>query len=380
VRVELTEDQELLHRTVRDFAAAELRPNAARWDREGHFPDDLVPALAQLGLLGLNVPPDLGGAGLGMIGTALAVEAVSWGDASIGLTVASHNSLCTGHILHFASDRQKRAYLPELASGRVLGAWCLTEAQAGSDAANIQTRAVRRGERWILNGSKMFVTQGSVAGVYVVMAVTDPGRRRGGISAFIVDRETPGLRVGKKEDKLGLRASDTAEVVFEDGEVPADALIGAEGDGYRQAMATLERGRIGIGAMAVGIGRAALDDSISYAGARQAFGKTLAELQAIQFMIADMAMELDAAWLLVLRAASLAETGQRFGREASMAKLFASEAAARATNKAVQIHGGYGFIKDYPVERYYRDVKLTEIGEGTSEIQRIIIAKSLLEE
>jgi len=380
VRVELTEDQGLLHRTVRDFAAAELRPNAARWDREGHFPDDLVPALAQLGLLGLNVPPDLGGAGLGMIGTALAVEAVSWGDASIGLTVASHNSLCTGHILHFASDRQKRAYLPELASGRVLGAWCLTEAQAGSDAANIQTRAVRRGERWILNGSKMFVTQGSVAGVYVVMAVTDPGRRRGGISAFIVDRETPGLRVGKKEDKLGLRASDTAEVVFEDGEVPADALIGAEGDGYRQAMATLERGRIGIGAMAVGIGRAALDDSISYAGARQAFGKTLAELQAIQFMIADMAMELDAAWLLVLRAASLAETGQRFGREASMAKLFASEAAARATNKAVQIHGGYGFIKDYPVERYYRDVKLTEIGEGTSEIQRIIIAKSLLEE
>jgi alkylation response protein AidB-like acyl-CoA dehydrogenase len=380
VRVELTEDQELLHRTVRDFAASELRPNAARWDREGRFPAEVVPALAELGLLGLNVPAELGGAGLGMIGTALAVEAVSWGDASIGLTVASHNSLCTGHILHFASDRQRRAYLPELASGRALGAWCLTEAQAGSDAANIQTRALRRPDGWILNGSKMFVTQGSVAGVYVVMAVTDPAKRRSGISAFIVDRETPGLRVGKKEDKLGLRASDTAEVVFEDCEVSADAVIGAEGDGYRQAMATLERGRIGIGAMAVGIGRAALDDSISYAGARQAFGKTLAELQAIQFMVADMAMELDAAWLMVLRASSLAETGQRFGLEASMAKLFASEAAARATGKAVQIHGGYGFIKDYPVERYYRDVKLTEIGEGTSEIQRIIIAKSLLEE
>ena len=380
MRVELTEDQALLHRTVRDFASAELRPNAARWDREGHFPSELVPKLAQLGLLGLNVPPDLGGAGLGMIGTALSVEAVSWGDASIGLTVASHNSLCTGHILHFASDRQKRAYLPELASGRALGAWCLTEAQAGSDAANIQTRAVRRGAGWVLNGSKMFVTQGSVAGVYVVLAVTDPTKGRVGISAFIVDRETPGLRIGKKEDKLGLRASDTAEVVFEDCAVPAEALIGAEGEGYRQAMATLERGRVGIGAMAVGIGRAALEDSISYAGQRKAFGKTLAELQAIQFMVADMAVELDAAWLMVLRAAWLAEEGRPFGREASMAKLFASEAASRATNKAVQIHGGYGFIKDYPVERYYRDVKLTEIGEGTSEIQRIIIAKSLLEE
>ena len=380
MRIELTEDQELLHRTVRDFASAELRPNAARWDREGHFPAEVVPKLAQLGLLGLNVPPDLGGAGLGMIGTVLAVEAVSWGDASIGLTVASHNSLCTGHILHFASDRQKRAYLPGLAGGRALGAWCLTEAQAGSDAANIQTRAVRRGTVWVLNGAKMFVTQGTVAGVYVVLAVTDPAKGRTGISAFIVDRQTPGLRVGKKEDKLGLRASDTAEVVFEDCEVPAEALIGAEGEGYRQAMATLERGRVGIGAMAVGIGRAALDDSISYAEQRKAFGKTLSEMQAIQFMVADMAVELDAAWLMVLRAAWTAEAGRPFGREASMAKLFASEAASRATNKAVQIHGGYGFIKDYPVERYYRDVKLTEIGEGTSEIQRIIIAKSLLQE
>jgi alkylation response protein AidB-like acyl-CoA dehydrogenase len=260
-----------------------------------------------------------------------------------------------------------------------LGGWCLTEPQAGSDAANIQTRAVRRGDGWVLNGSKLFVTQGSLAGVYVVMAVTDPAQRRSGISAFIVDRAARGLRVGKKEDKLGLRASDTAEVVFEDCAIPAGALIGAEGDGYRQAMATLERGRIGIGAMAVGIGRAALDDSVAYAGQRKAFGKTLAELQAVQFMLADMATELDAAWLLVLRAAALADRGDGFGREASMAKLFASEAAARATGKAVQIHGGYGFIKDYAVERYYRDVKLTEIGEGTSEIQRIILAKSLLE-
>ncbi len=380
MRIELSEDQELLHRTIREFAAAELRPNASRWDREGHFPAEIVPRLAQLGLLGLNVPPDLGGAGLGLIGTALAVEAVSWGDASIGLTVASHNSLCTGHILHFASDRQKRRYLPALASGAALGGWCLTEPQAGSDAANLQTRAVRHGTVWVLNGTKMFVTQGSVAGVYVVMAVTDPAQGRHGISAFVVERDAPGLRIGKKEDKLGLRASDTAEVVFEDCAVPADQLIGPGGEGYRQAMATLERGRIGIGAMAVGLGRAALDDSISYAEQRKAFGKTLAEMQAIQFMIADMAVELDAAWLMVLRAAWLAEEERPFRREASMAKLFASEAASRATNKAVQIHGGYGFIKDYPVERYYRDVKLTEIGEGTSEIQRIIIAKSLLEE
>jgi alkylation response protein AidB-like acyl-CoA dehydrogenase len=379
MRLELTDDQALLHRTVREFAAAELRPYAAQWDREGRFPQALVPKLAQLGLLGLTVPAEFGGAGLGMIGAALAVEAVSWGDASIGLTVASHNSLCTGHILHFADDRQKAAYLPGLAAGRTLGGWCLTEPQAGSDAANIQTRAVRRGDGWVLNGSKLFVTQGSLAGVYVVMAVTDPAQRRSGISAFIVDRAARGLRVGKKEDKLGLRASDTAEVVFEDCAIPAGALIGAEGDGYRQAMATLERGRIGIGAMAVGIGRAALDDSVAYAGQRKAFGKTLAELQAVQFMLADMATELDAAWLLVLRAAALADRGDGFGREASMAKLFASEAAARATGKAVQIHGGYGFIKDYAVERYYRDVKLTEIGEGTSEIQRIILAKSLLE-
>ena len=380
MQFELSEEQVLLHRTVREFAATELRPNGRKWDQEGKFPHEVVPKLAALGLLGLSVPQAYGGAGLGALGAALAVEAVSWGDGSMGLTVASHNSLCTGHILHGASADQKQRYLPRLASGEALGGWCLTEPSAGSDAAAIATRAVRRGSVYVLNGSKVFVTQGSVAGVYVVMAVTDPAKGRTGISAFIVDRETPGLRVGKKEDKLGLRASDTAEVVFEDCEVPAEALIGAEGEGYRQAMATLERGRVGIGAMAVGIGRAALDDSISYAEQRKAFGKTLSEMQAIQFMVADMAVELDAAWLMVLRAAWTAEAGRPFGREASMAKLFASEAASRATNKAVQIHGGYGLIKDYPVERYYRDVKLTEIGEGTSEIQRIIIAKSLLQE
>ncbi len=379
MRIELTEEQRLIHQTVREFARAELRPHAARWDREGHFPLDLVPRLAALGLWGLMVPADYGGAGLDTVSAMLAIEAVAWGDAGIGLSVASHNSLCTGHILQFGSPEQKRRYLPRLARGDILGAWCLTEPVAGSDAGAIQTRAVRRGGGWVLSGTKVFVTQGSVAGVYVVMAVTDPSAGRRGISAFIVERDAPGLRVGKKEDKLGVRSSDTAEVVLEDCEVPADALIGEEGDGHRQAMRVLERGRIGIGALAVGIGRAALDDSLAYARQRTAFGKPLVEHQAIQFMLADMATELDAAWLLVLRAAQLVDLGQPFRREASMAKLFASEAAARAATRAVQIHGGYGFIKDYPVERYYRDVKLTEIGEGTSEIQRIIIAKSLLE-
>ena len=380
MQIELSDEQALLHRTVREFAAAELRPNGRRWDREGTFPTDVVPKLAALGLLGLSVPQSYGGAGLGMLETALAVEAVAWGDGSIALTVASHNSLCTGHILSHAGPDQQKQYLPRLASGEALGGWCLTEPSAGSDAAAIATRAVRRGNVYVLNGSKVFVTQGSVAGVYVVMAVTDPGAGRHGISAFIVERGTPGLRVGKKEDKLGLRASDTAEVVFEDCEVPAGNLVGAEGAGYAQAMHTLERGRIGIGAMAVGLGRAALDDSIAYASQRQAFGRPLAEQQAIRFMLADMALELDAGWLLVLQAAQRADLGEPFRREASMAKLYASEAASRAANKAVQIHGGYGYTKDYNVERYLRDVKLTEIGEGTSEIQRIIIAKSLLEE
>jgi alkylation response protein AidB-like acyl-CoA dehydrogenase len=378
VRIELTEEQRLVYRSVRDFAAAELRPYAATWDREGTFPAALVPKLARIGLLGLTVPAEYGGAGLDMVSAMLAVEATSWGDGAIGLTVASHNSLCTGHILLFANEDQKRRYLPKLARGDILGAWCLTEPGAGSDAAAIQTRARRSGSTYVLNGSKAFVTQGSVGGVYVVMAVTDAAAGKDGISAFIVDRGAPGLRVGKKEDKLGVRASDTAEVTFEDCEVPASAMIGRPGEGYQQAMAILERGRIGIAAMAVGLGRAALDDSLAYAAQRQAFGKPIGQHQAIQFMLADMGTELDAAWLLVLRAAQLVDLGRPFRREASMAKLFASEAGARATNRAVQIHGGYGFIKGYAVERYYRDIKLCEIGEGTSEIQRIIIAKSLV--
>jgi alkylation response protein AidB-like acyl-CoA dehydrogenase len=376
----LTDEQRLIHQTVRDFAAREIRPHAREWDRQGKFPLELVPPLAELGLWGMTVPAAYGGAGLDMMSIALAIEALASGDGGIALAVASHNSLCTGHIVQFASEEQKQRYLPQLASGQALGAWCLTEPGAGSDAGAIQTRAVRRGDTWYITGTKVFVTQGSIGGVYVVMAVTDPQAARDGISAFIVERETPGLRVGKHEDKLGVRSSDTAEVVFEECEVPEANLIGGPGDGYRQAMGTLEKGRIGIGAMAVGLGRAALEASVLYARERKAFGKPIADHQAVAFMMADMAAEIDAAWLLVARAAALADQGRPFRREASMAKLYASEAAARAAAKAVQIHGGYGFIKDYPVERIYRDVKLTEIGEGTSEIQRIIIAKSVLEE
>ena len=379
MQVLATEEQRLIHQTVREFARDEVRPHAPAWDREGRFPMELVPRLAALGLLGMTIPVEFGGSGLEMKAIAVAIEALAWGDGGLALAVASHNSLCSGHIAAFASDAQRRRFLPRLASGEALGAWCLTEPGAGSDAAEIQTRAERRGDHWVLNGTKVFVTQGSVGGTYVVMAVTDPAAGRAGITVFVVERGTPGLEIGRKEDKLGVRSSDTAEVRFVDCAVPDAHRLGPAGDGYRQAMRTLERGRIGIAAMAVGIGRAGLDASLAYARERVAYGRPIASLQAIQFMLADMATELDAAWLLTERAADLADRGDPFRLEASMAKLYASEAAARAANKAVQIHGGYGFIKDYPVERFYRDIKLCEIGEGTSEVQRAIISRAVLE-
>lgn len=378
VRFEYSEEQRLIRDTTREFAARELRPHAREWDVAGAFPTALIPKLADLGLFGMVVPPEHGGSGLDMVSTALAIEALAWGDGGIALTVASHNSLCCGHLVLAGTDAQKRRHLPGLAAGRALGAWALTEPGSGSDAGALATRAVRRGDRWMLNGTKVFVTQGSLAGVYVIMARTDPEAGHRGISAFLVERGTPGLRVGKHEDKLGVRSSDTAEVILEDCEVGQDAMLGAPGEGYRDALRVLEGGRIGIGAMALGLGRAALDASIAYARERRAFGRPIAEFQAIQWMLADIATELDAAELLVMEAAARAAAKQPFRRQSSMAKLFASEAAARAAAKAVQIHGGYGLIKDYPVERIYRDVKLCEIGEGTSEVQRMLIAREVL--
>lgn len=378
MRIDYSEDQRLVHRTVREFAVTEIRPHARRWDAEATFPQALVPKLAQLGLWGMTVPPEYGGSGVDTVSMALAIEALAWGDGGIALSVAAHNSLCVGHIVRAGSDAQKRAYLPRLASGEALGAWCLTEPGSGSDSGALATRAERRGDRWVLSGTKVFVTQGSIGGVYVVLARTDPAAGHRGISAFIVEAGTPGLRVGKHEDKLGMRSSDTAEVLLDQCEVPESQLLGAPGAGFQDAMQVLEGGRIGIGALALGLGRAALDASVAYARERRAFGKPIGEFQAIQWMLADMAVELEAAELLVMQAANAAWRGLPYRRESSMAKLFASEAAARAASRAVQIHGGYGFIKDYPVERIYRDVKLCEIGEGTSEVQRLIIARELI--
>lgn len=378
MRFEYSEEQRLIRDTARAFAARELRPHARAWDAEGTFPTALIPKLAELGFLGMTIPQEYGGSGLDTVSLALAIEAIAWGDGGVALTVASHNSLCSGHIVLAGTDAQKRTYLPRLASGQALGAWALTEPGSGSDAAALATRAVRRGTRWVLNGTKVFVTQGSLAGVYVIMARTDPEAGSRGISAFLVERGTPGLRVGKHEDKLGVRSSDTAEVVLEDCEAAPDAMLGAPGDGYRDALRVLEGGRIGIGAMALGLGRAALEASIAYASERRAFGRTIAGFQAIQWMLADMVTELDAAELLVMEAASRAAAGLPHRQHSSMAKLYASEAASRAASKAVQIHGGYGLIKDYVVERIYRDVKLCEIGEGTSEVQRMLIAREVL--
>jgi alkylation response protein AidB-like acyl-CoA dehydrogenase len=378
VRFEYDEEQRLIHATTREFALRELRPHARAWDAEGAFPTALIPKLAELGLLGMTIPQDYGGSGLDAVSIALAIEALAWGDGGVALTVASHNSLCSGHIVWAGSDAQKRAYLPRLASGQALGAWGLTEPGSGSDAAALATRAVRRGDRWVLNGTKAFVTQGSLAGVYVIMARTDPEAGQRGISAFLVERGTPGLRVGKHEDKLGVRSSDTAEVILEDCEVPGEQMLGAAGEGYRDALRVLEGGRIGIAAMALGLGRAALEASLAYAKERRAFGRPIAEFQAIQWMFADMATELDAAELLLMEAAARAAAGLPYRQHSSMAKLYASEAATRAAARAVQIHGGYGLIKGYVVERIYRDVKLCEIGEGTSEVQRMVIAREVL--
>jgi alkylation response protein AidB-like acyl-CoA dehydrogenase len=375
---ELGEDLREIQRTVRAFCEAEVKPHARRWDDEERFPWEVVRQLGPLGLMGMNVPEELGGSALGALGGAVVIEEIARFDGSLALTVASHNGLGTGHILRFGTDAQKRRWIPPLARGEKLAAWGLTEPGSGSDAAAMRTTAVRRGDRWILNGAKTFITQGTVGDTYVVLAVTDPTRKQKGITAFVLEKGMGGFTQKPIHGKLGMRSSDTAELHLEDVEVPDDHRLGEVNEGFLDTLRILDRGRITIGALAVGLGKGALEEARAYAKERQAFGKPIAEHQAIAFMLADLATEVDAARLLVRRAGALCDAGAPFGTEAAMAKLFASEAAMRATSRAIQIHGGYGYTKDFPVERYYRDAKLCEIGEGTSEVQRIVISRDVL--
>ncbi len=374
-----TEEQEIFRKTVREFAEKEIMPRAKEIDQRGEFPWDIIKKMAELGLMGLPFPEEYGGAGGDTISYVIAVEEIARASGSVAITYSAHVSLACSPIYLFGTEEQKRKYLIPLARGEKIGAFALTEPWAGSDAAAIKTRAVLKGNEWIINGQKIYITNGSIADIVVIAAVTDPTKGKRGISNFIIEKGTPGFRIGREEDKMGLRGSVTSELIFEDCRIPKENLLGKEGEGYKQFLITLDGGRIGIGAMAVGLGMAALEAATKYAKERVQFGQPIAEFQAIQWMLADMATELEAARLLVYRAAWLKERGQRFTKEAAMAKLFASEAAERACYKAIQIHGGYGYTKDYPVERLYRDARLTTIGEGTSEIQRLVIARHILE-
>lgn len=374
---ELKEEHRLLQGSVREFAEKELKPGVARRDKDGEFPRAALEKMAKMGLLGMVFPPEYGGAGLDYAGYVVAVEELARIDASATLTVLAH-TLSANHIFTFGTEEQKKRYLVALAKGEKLGAWALTEPCAGSDAAGMSTEAAPDGSGWILRGEKAFTTNGSLAQTIVIMASTDRSKGAKGISAFIVNGDTQGLTRGKKLEKLGFNASDTAGLFLEGVRVPKDQILGEPDTGFFQVMGVLDAGRIGIAAMAVGIARGCLEESIGYAKHRRQFGQPIANFQAIQWMLSDMATELDAARLLVYRAARLKDDGKRCAKEASMAKLFSSEAAMRASVKAVQIHGGYGYTKEYPVERYFRDAKLCEIGEGTSEVQRMVIAREIL--
>jgi alkylation response protein AidB-like acyl-CoA dehydrogenase len=374
-----TDEQEQLRRSIREFAEGEILPHVMEWDEVSHFPIEIMPKLAEMGLLGIIFPEEYGGAGLGYIEYVIAIEELSRVDGSVGIIVAAHNSLCSNHIFKFGSEAQKQKFLWPLAQGKKIGAWSLTEPEAGSDAGGTRTTAKRDGNHWIINGAKTFTTNGHYADVCVAMAVTDKSKASHGISAFIIEKGAPGFKPGKKENKLGLRASDTSEVIFSDCRVPQENLLGDEGEGFTGSLKILDGGRISIAALALGMAQGALDAAIKYAKQRKQFGQPISEFQAIQFKLADMATEVEAARLLVYQAAWLADKNNvRFSRESSMAKLFASEVAVRVANECVQIHGGYGFIKDYPAEKFYRDVKLCTIGEGTSEIQKLVIARQLL--
>lgn len=376
----LSEEQKILKESIKNFAQKEIQPLVREYDEKGTWPDGLTQKLGEMGLLGIVIPAEYSGAGYSNLDYVLVLEELSKVDPSVGLVVAAHNSLCSNHINLFGTDAQKKKYLTRLASGQTLGAWGLTESGAGSDAASLKTKAEKKGDHWLLNGSKIFITNASLAEITVVMALTDPQKGRNGISAFILEKGMEGFRPGKKEDKLGIRAADTAELIFEDVRVPAENLLGEEGAGYKAAMAILDGGRVSIAGFSLGIAAGALEASLKYSKERVQFGQPIADFQAIQWMLADGFTELEAARLLTYRAAFLEDQGKKIPKESAMAKLFASELAVKASSVAVQIFGGYGFSKEYPVEKFYRDSKLATIGEGTSEIQRWIIAQKVLSE
>ena len=378
MRFELSDEQELLRRSVREFAESELRPHTMEWDNAQHFPVELLPKLAELGLMGIQFPEAYGGAGMSAVDYCICLEELARVDPSISLSVAAHNGLGAAHIAMFGTDAQKERYLLPLATGRHLAAWGLTEPGSGSDAAAMRTSAVRDGGQWVLNGTKAFITHGSSADTMVVMAVSDRDKGSKGISAFIVERGTPGLLAGKKEDKLGMRASETCEVILQNCRVPAEQMIGDEGQGFIQTLQVLDAGRIGIAALAVGLAQGAYEAARGYAAERSQFGRRIESFQSIRWKLLDNASRVEAARLLTYRAAWLKDQGRRMTLESSMAKLYASESAVRVSEDAVQIFGGYGFVKDYPAEKFFRDVKLTTIGEGTSEVQRLVIARQLL--
>jgi alkylation response protein AidB-like acyl-CoA dehydrogenase len=377
---ELNEEQQQVKASVREFAEAEIAPHVMEWDETQHFPVELIPQLAELGLMGVIFPEEYGGAGMGYIEYASIIEELSRVDGSVGISVAAHNSLCSNHIYMFGTEEQKRKFLVPLAKGEHLGAWGLTEASAGSDASGTRSTAVRQNGGWVVNGSKNFITHAIHADTCVAVASTDRSKGSKGITAFIFEKGMQGFAPSKKENKLGLRASETASVVFEDCYLPDENRLGAEGEGFVQAMQVLDGGRISIAALAVGIAQGAYESAVRYAKEREQFGKPIAEFQAIQFKLADMAVQIEAARLLMYRAAYLKDQGKRVTKESSMAKLYASEMSVRVCEEAIQIHGGYGYTKDYPPEKYWRDSKLCTIGEGTSEIQRIVIAKQLLKQ
>ena len=379
---QLTDEQLQLKKSIREFAEREILPNVMKWDEANHFPLETIKELGHMGVLGMIFPTEYGGAGLGYIEYVIAIEELSRVDGSVGITVAAHNSLCSNHIYLAGNEEQRKKYVSKLATGEWLGAWGLTEPGSGSDAGGARMSAVRKGKKggWVLNGTKTFITNGHHADVAVVIAVTDKTAHTHGLSAFIVEKGTKGFRPGKKENKLGLRASDTSELIFEDCQVPEEAMVGVEGQGFVDAMRVLDGGRISIAALGLGMAQGAYEAALKYSKQRQQFGKAISEFQAIQWKLVDMATEIDAARLLTMRAASMKDAGLKTTQESSMAKLYAGEVVVKAANECVQIHGGYGFIKDYPAEKFYRDVKLCTIGEGTSEIQRLVIARQLLKD